>query len=338
MDDLARERVSDGLLSPHPSASLADPAGEPSEPILWANRVRDALARQSGTALGIAEEALRQFPGEFELLLLAALAALAAGHPVRALGFIRRHQKRYVPGKAVSLLLALAFAQQRQFPRAWAMLRMNGIDTLSIAARCFVGADVMLPWLRDRLAELRLEQHRAAIRRTAPPPTQPRAPVKPPPPRQQRAGVTAVAPALSVPDLPRLDASFNVQVEIANTQAIVLDGTGADMGWFGLRGELTRLNLFEGFDDLLCLPALRGVDTHWYQVETVRKVLKQYRGRVLLADEVGLGKTVEAGMVLKEYALRGMAERILILTPASLVGQWRDEMESKFGIDLRHQP
>ena len=75
------------------------------------------------------------------------------------------------------------------------------------------------------------------------------------------------------------------------------------------------------------------MEAHWYQVETVRKVLKQYRGRVLLADEVGLGKTVEAGMVLKEYMLRGMAERILILTPASLVGQWRDEMASKFGID-----
>ena len=83
---------------------------------------------------------------------------------------------------------------------------------------------------------------------------------------------------------------------------------------------------------MLCLPALQGVEAHWYQVETVRKVLKQYRGRVLLADEVGLGKTVEAGMVLKEYILRGMAERILILTPASLVGQWRDEMEAKFGI------
>jgi uncharacterized protein YjiS (DUF1127 family) len=100
----------------------------------------------------------------------------------------------------------------------------------------------------------------AAIRRTAPPPTQPRAPVKPPVVRQQRAGVAAAAPALSVPDLTRLDASFNVQVEIANAQAIVLDGTGSDMGWFALRGELTRLNLFEGFDDLLCLPALRGVD------------------------------------------------------------------------------
>nr|WP_275266339.1 SNF2-related protein [Rhodovastum atsumiense] len=54
----------------------------------------------------------------------------------------------------------------------------------------------------------------------------------------------------------------------------------------------------------------------------------------------GLGKTVEAGMVLKEYLLRGMAERMLILTPASLVGQWREEMARKFGIDCAttHDP
>ena len=57
---------------------------------------------------------------------------------------------------------------------------------------------------------------------------------------------------------------------------------------------MTRLGLFEGFDELLCLPALQ--EAHWHQVETVRKVLKHYRGRVLLADEVGLGKTIEAGM------------------------------------------
>ena len=123
-----------------------------------------------------------------------------------------------------------------------------------------------------------------------------------------------------------------MRFEIADPEAIQLEGAATEPGWFRLRAELTRLSLFEGFDELLCLPALQGVETHWYQVETVRKVLKQYRGRVLLADEVGLGKTIEAGMVLKEYALRGMAERILILTPASLVGQWRDEMASKFGL------
>ena len=114
---------------------------------------------------------------------------------------------------------------------------------------------------------------------------------------------------------------------------IRVTGDSPDPDWFRLRGELVQLGLFQGFDELLCLPLLRGVETHWYQVETVRKVLKQYRGRVLLADEVGLGKTIEAGMVVKEYMLRGMAERVLILTPASLVGQWREEMAEKFGID-----
>ena len=80
------------------------------------------------------------------------------------------------------------------------------------------------------------------------------------------------------------------------------------------------------------------METHWHQVETARKVIKQYRGRVLLADEVGLGKTVEAGMVLKEYALRGMAERVLILNPG-LAGRSvarRDGEQVRPG--LRHEP
>ncbi|MGH9429767.1 MAG: SNF2-related protein, partial [Terriglobia bacterium] len=76
----------------------------------------------------------------------------------------------------------------------------------------------------------------------------------------------------------------------------------------------------------------RRPEEYWYQVETARKVLKQFRGRVLLADEVGLGKTIEAGMVLKDYMLRGMAERVLVLTPATMVGQWLEEMETKFDI------
>ncbi|MBF0286636.1 MAG: DEAD/DEAH box helicase family protein [SAR324 cluster bacterium] len=102
--------------------------------------------------------------------------------------------------------------------------------------------------------------------------------------------------------------------------------------WYHLRSKYYHLNLLKGFDELLCLPHLHNINIYWYQVETVRKVLKQFRGRVLLADEVGLGKTIEAGMVLKEYMLRGMVKRILILTPASLVGQWQEEMESKFGV------
>ena len=94
----------------------------------------------------------------------------------------------------------------------------------------------------------------------------------------------------------------------------------SDGGWYGLRQRFAHLGLAQGFDELLCLAHLRGIETFWYQVETVRKVLKQFRGRVLLADEVGLGKTIEAGMVLKEYLLRGIVDSVLVLTPASLVG------------------
>jgi SNF2 family DNA or RNA helicase len=99
-----------------------------------------------------------------------------------------------------------------------------------------------------------------------------------------------------------------------------------------LRERFAHLGLAEGFDELLCIPHLKRIETFWHQTGTVRKVLKQFRGRVLLADEVGLGKTVEAGMVLKEYLLRGMVERVLVLAPASLAGQWREELETKFDI------
>ena len=76
------------------------------------------------------------------------------------------------------------------------------------------------------------------------------------------------------------------------------------------------------------------MNKYWYQIETVKKVLKYFHGRVLLCDEVGLGKTIEAGMLLKEYLMRGMAGNILVLTPPPLVSQWKEEMLTKFGIDF----
>src|SRR5438309_9260552 len=54
------------------------------------------------------------------------------------------------------------------------------------------------------------------------------------------------------------------------------------------------------------------------------------RGRALLADEVGLGKTIEAALVMKEYLARGMVRTVLILTPPSLARQWQDELSEKF--------
>jgi superfamily II DNA or RNA helicase len=98
--------------------------------------------------------------------------------------------------------------------------------------------------------------------------------------------------------------------------------------------DYTHLTIQSGFDELLCLNAIHNVERYWYQIETVKKVLKYFRGRVLLCDEVGLGKTIEAGMVIKEYLMRNMVRNILILTPSALVSQWKEEMATKFGIEF----
>ena len=265
------------------------PPSERSDRNLWVGRLRGALAERAPEALGIAEDAVRACPGEPEVLLLAALAALAAADPERAFVFLKRYQKRYAPNQAATLLTALALAQQRQFARAWSMLEAERIEAFPAAVRWLVGDDVMVDWLRDRLLEIRLERLRVRSPAATPRSNRPSRPPEPPAfrPRQARAAPVAPAPP-EVPDLPRLEARFDVRIEIADPGAIRLEGDAADAEWFRLRSELVRLSLLEGFDDLLCLPALSGVETHWYQVETVRKVLKQYRGRVLLADEVGL--------------------------------------------------
>lgn len=98
--------------------------------------------------------------------------------------------------------------------------------------------------------------------------------------------------------------------------------------------DYAYLSIQGGFDELLCLNAITDVEKYWYQIETARKVLKHFRGRALLCDEVGLGKTIEAGMLMKEYIMRGMVRNVLILTPASLVSQWREEIQAKFGMEF----
>jgi len=101
---------------------------------------------------------------------------------------------------------------------------------------------------------------------------------------------------------------------------------------YQIRMRSSEFSLIKGFDRLLCLNQIKETKKLWYQIETVKKTLKYFRGRVLLCDEVGLGKTIEAGMILKEYLVRGLVKKVLILVPPSLVIQWKDEMASKFNI------
>ncbi|MEX0713866.1 MAG: SNF2-related protein, partial [Pirellulales bacterium] len=116
------------------------------------------------------------------------------------------------------------------------------------------------------------------------------------------------------------------------------DGGTASPLSLRLHLEHARLSLLRGFDELLCLEGLRGVEHLPHQIETVRKVLRHFRGRVLLADEVGLGKTIEACLLLREYLLRGLVRRVLILVPTPLVSQWSEELVGKFGLDFSIPP
>ena len=98
--------------------------------------------------------------------------------------------------------------------------------------------------------------------------------------------------------------------------------------------EAYQLSFRTSYDQLICLPTLKNMESLWYQEETARKVMKDFRGRTILADEVGLGKTIEAGLILKEYILRGLVRSALILAPSSLVSQWQEELKEKFELSF----
>ena len=86
-----------------------------------------------------------------------------------------------------------------------------------------------------------------------------------------------------------------------------------------------------GFDTFVSLPRLR-FQPFPHQLSAASAALRRMRGRAILADEVGLGKTIEAGLVLSELYLRRLAGRVLVLVPAGLVEQWREELDQKFGL------
>ena len=152
--------------------------------------------------------------------------------------------------------------------------------------------------------------------------------------QQVRSGATAPpappqpTPQALTPEPPSLRISFSVGED--HLREGILQQAFQPIEDYLLAIQYQQLTLVKEFEELLCIPLLHNVDHYWYQIETAKNVLKHFRGRVLLADEVGLGKTIEAGMVIKEYMLRGLVKRALIVTPASLVSQWQDEMQSKF--------
>jgi superfamily II DNA or RNA helicase len=81
-------------------------------------------------------------------------------------------------------------------------------------------------------------------------------------------------------------------------------------------------------------PFWSGVNVEAYQLEPLRRALGTPRTNLLLADDVGLGKTIEAGLVIQELFLRHRARTAVIVCPPSLALKWQDEMREKFGLDF----
>jgi superfamily II DNA or RNA helicase len=130
----------------------------------------------------------------------------------------------------------------------------------------------------------------------------------------------------------RLHRSLLSQVQLETLLALLRqeEGPSQDPELFALGVEAWRIRLGYTFDPFFAVWASR-VDPLPHQLEAVYGVLlKRPRVRFLLADDPGAGKTVMAGLFLKEMKYRGLVRRALVVTPANLVDQWRRELKEKF--------
>jgi len=87
--------------------------------------------------------------------------------------------------------------------------------------------------------------------------------------------------------------------------------------------------------DVLVAPIEASVIPLPHQLRALSQAVSGHRVRYLLADEVGLGKTIEAGLIIRELKLRGLVKRILVIVPKGLVNQWVSEMRTHFGESFR---
>jgi len=274
---------------------------------------RDAFrAHRDGelpAAARLLKKALILDPDHAASLTLLAQIHDGAGHHAEALAYLRRLQK-IDDNPSVIYNIGVIYHQMEQLENAAGFMReflaaVNGLREPK--------------WRKMReSAEAICEKFRRAPRMEKPAPStsKPAAPSPPP-----------AAPA--EPDKPPELPGVGVQFFPAASPGFANLGTVAD---YFLRKQWIELRLAQNFEDLLCLPSLHGVDAYMYQQETVRRVLRHFKGRALLADEVGLGKTIEACLVLKEYWMRGLVRKALVLTPPSLVSQWKSELMEKFGL------
>jgi SNF2 family DNA or RNA helicase len=110
------------------------------------------------------------------------------------------------------------------------------------------------------------------------------------------------------------------------------DGPWGNWELYKLAVEIEKHTIIPEFEGLQAPAHLPELTPLPHQLEVAKQVVENMNGKAILADEVGLGKTIEAGLILKEYMIRGLVKKVLILVPASLVSQWAMELNTKFHI------
>ncbi len=130
-----------------------------------------------------------------------------------------------------------------------------------------------------------------------------------------------------------------IEEEITASEAAELRVVPAQIDFTGnarhafLALEAKRYRYAALYDPTLAI-SISKVDPLPHQIEAVSQVLKQTRIRFLIADDPGAGKTIMAGLILKELKLRNQAKRILIVAPGHLITQWTEEMKTRFHEDF----
>lgn len=110
---------------------------------------------------------------------------------------------------------------------------------------------------------------------------------------------------------------------------------GAFVGPEWLRRTLARLRVAGDLADMVYSMEATGTQFYAHQFKPVLKLLNAPTDALLVADEVGLGKTIEAGLIWTELRARLDANRLLVLCPKTLCEKWHDELDKRFGVDAR---
>ncbi|HEU5347960.1 MAG TPA: SNF2-related protein [Ktedonobacterales bacterium] len=148
-------------------------------------------------------------------------------------------------------------------------------------------------------------------------------------------------PAPATPLIPSVDPPIRITftshstLAHAHTPAAESEQQAFSSRWYALALRVQRLRVAASFDRLLAPAVLYDrVRPHPYQLRVVEQILREKAPAAILADDVGLGKTIEAGLIYKELALRGIVRTALVLAPKALLSQWQQELREHFDEDF----